>query len=230
MFKENGCTPFPWPPKSYALQGSDQIFYDLATWRPKGHSSTWERPNSRSPWLPCFSPVPHLGGPWLATHSQRGKTSQWILLRTPSATRAPSSLQELPTKPMQIVLRQPTAGGILGENPARLTALCSWRGPQLHWSSLYHVNFLLNIENSLPEILYLNCHLILTRMGAVIHLEKTEKICSHNDQVPLTSGFALKRLDGGYLCIYFDTTVTQGSLAVQRCSPGMQPLCLVESI
>lgn len=58
---------------------------------------------------------------------------------------------------------------------------------------------------------------------------KKKKICSHNDQIPLTSGFDLKKLDSGHLCIYSDTTVTQASLAVQRCSSGMQPLSLAES-
>jgi len=67
-------------------------------------------------------------------------------------------------------------------------------------------------------------------MGAIIHLENKEKICSHKDQIPLTSGFDLKKLDSGYVCIHSDTIITQGSPAVQRCSPGMQPLCLAESI
>lgn len=66
-------------------------------------------------------------------------------------------------------------------------------------------------------------------MDIIIHLQK--KNCSHNDPVPLTSGFDLKKLDSHHLCIYSDMAVTRGLLVqAQMCSPRMQPLCLAESI
>lgn len=60
------------------------------------------------------------------------------------------------------------------------------------------------------------------------HLGK--KKSSHNNQIPLTSGFDLKKLDGSHLCMCSDTTATQGSLAVQGCSSGVQLLHLAESM
>lgn len=66
----------------------------------------------------------------------------------------------------------------------------------------------------------------------MIHLgkKKKKKIASHNDQIPLTSDFDLKKLDSSHLCICSDATATQGSLAVQGCSSGVQLLHLAESM
>lgn len=65
-----------------------------------------------------------------------------------------------------------TAGGILDKPlPVSLRHVAE-KVLSCTKSSLRHVSFILNIENSLPEILYLNCHLILRRMGTIIHLEK----------------------------------------------------------